>query len=100
LIVTVGYQATLTEFLDRSRQGRNASTFLTRLKVGGLVVDAKSAAALHRTPVSAGAVALMLLAVVLVFVAALSVTAVGPAALGHAERAVETVIQLVTGWFK
>lgn len=100
LIVTVGYQATLTEFLDRSRQGRNASTFLTRLKVGGLVVDAKSAAALHRTPVSAGAVMLMLLAVVLVFVAALSVTAVGPAALGHAERAVETVIQLVTGWFK
>ncbi|HEY9416552.1 MAG TPA: putative cytokinetic ring protein SteA [Pseudonocardia sp.] len=100
LIVTVGYQATLTEFLDRSRQGRNASTFLTRLKVGGLVVDAKSAAALHRTPVSAGAVALMLLAVVLVFVAALSVTAVGPAALGHAERAVDTVIQLVTGWFK
>ncbi|HTK67225.1 MAG TPA: putative cytokinetic ring protein SteA [Pseudonocardia sp.] len=100
LIVTVGYQATLAEFLDRSRQGRNASTFLTRLKVGGLVVDAKSAAALHRTPVSAGAVMVLIVAVLLVFVAALAVTPVGPAALGHTERAVESVIQTATGWFK
>jgi uncharacterized membrane-anchored protein len=100
LIVTVGYQATLTEFLDRSRQGRNASTFLTRLKVGGLLVDAKSAAALHRTPVSAGAVTVLIIAVLLVFVAALAVTPVGPAALGYTERAVESVIQLATGWFK
>src|SRR5699024_1704921 len=34
LVVTVGFQATLREFLDHGRSGSNPSTFLTRLKVG------------------------------------------------------------------
>lgn len=40
LIVAVGTHATLVEFLDKGRGGM-ASTFLTRLKVGGKMVDAK-----------------------------------------------------------
>ena len=40
LIVAVGTHATLTEFLDKGRVGM-ASTFLTRLRVGGKLVDAR-----------------------------------------------------------
>lgn len=99
LIVTVGLQASLAEFLDRGRAGKNASTFLTRLKVNDLLVDGKAAATLYRSPISVGAVALLVVAVVAVLVAAIAVTAAGPALLGHLDRAVEHLIQLVTGWF-
>ena len=56
LVVTVGFQATLHEFLDRGRSGSNPSTFLTRLKLGSKVVDGKAVATLHRSRVSVGAV--------------------------------------------
>ena len=41
LIVAVGTHATLVEFLDKGRAGM-ASTFLTRLRVGGKLVDARA----------------------------------------------------------
>jgi uncharacterized membrane-anchored protein len=47
LIVAVGTHATLGEFLDKGRSGM-ASTFLTRLKVGGKLVDAKGVSRLYR----------------------------------------------------
>ena len=47
LIVAVGTHATLVEFLDKGRGGM-ASTFLTRLKVGGKLVDAKGVSRLYR----------------------------------------------------
>ena len=40
LIVAVGTHATMVEFLDKGRRGM-ASTFLTRLRLGPIVVDAK-----------------------------------------------------------
>ncbi len=46
LIVTVGSHASLVEFLEKGRQGM-ASTFLTRLRVGHKLVDAKGVSALH-----------------------------------------------------
>ena len=46
LIVSVGTHATLNEFLDRHRSGL-ASTFLTRLRVGPKLVDAKSVPQLY-----------------------------------------------------
>lgn len=49
LVVTVGFQATLREFLDSGRSGSNPSTFLTRLKLGTRVVDGRAVALLHRT---------------------------------------------------
>ena len=61
LIVTVGMRATLEELLDAS-QGAIASTVLTRLKVGGRLVDAKAAAKLFQTRISAATVVILALA--------------------------------------
>ncbi|TNC26577.1 putative cytokinetic ring protein SteA [Amycolatopsis alkalitolerans] len=77
LVVTVGFQATLAEFLDHGRSGSNPSTFLTRLKLGTKLVDGKAVAALHRSRVSLGAVVLLVLAALVVVAAALLMSDVG-----------------------
>ncbi len=59
LIVAVGTHVTLVEFLDKGRAGM-ASTFLTRLRVGGKLVDAKGVSRLYRSRISAFAMLLML----------------------------------------
>ena len=51
LIVAVGTHVTLVEFLDKGRHGM-ASTFLTRLRVGGKLVDAKGVSRLYRARIS------------------------------------------------
>jgi uncharacterized membrane-anchored protein len=61
LIVAVGTHNTLDEFLDRGRAGFS-STFLTRLRVGGKLVDAKGVSRLYRPRVSGWALALLVLA--------------------------------------
>ena len=60
LIVAVGTHATLVEFLDKGRSGM-ASTFLTRLRVGGKLVDAKGVSRLYRSRISNLSLTLMLL---------------------------------------
>lgn len=77
LVITVGFQATLREFLDQGRSGSNPSTFLTRLKLGTKLVDGNAVATLHRSRVSVGAVALLVLAALVVVIAALLVSDVG-----------------------
>ncbi|WP_037303233.1 putative cytokinetic ring protein SteA [Amycolatopsis orientalis] len=77
LVVTVGFQATLREFLDHGRSGSNPSTFLTRLKLGTKLVDGKAVATLHRSRVSIGAVILLVLATLVAVAAALLVSDVG-----------------------
>lgn len=47
LIVAVGTHATMVEFLDKGRRGM-ASTFLTRLRLGPVLVDAKGVSNLYR----------------------------------------------------
>jgi uncharacterized membrane-anchored protein len=47
LVVAVGTHATMTEFLDKGRRGM-ASTFLTRLRLGPVLVDAKGVSRLYR----------------------------------------------------
>jgi uncharacterized membrane-anchored protein len=47
LIVSVGSQFNLVEFLDRNRRGMS-STFLTRLRIGEILVDAKGVNRLYR----------------------------------------------------
>ena len=47
LIVAVGTHASMVEFLDKGREGM-ASTFLTRLKVGPILVDAKGVNRLYQ----------------------------------------------------
>ena len=46
LIVSVGSQFNLVEFLDRNRKGMS-STFLTRLRIGEILVDAKGVSRLY-----------------------------------------------------
>ena len=46
LIVAVGSHATMVEFLDKGRRGM-ASTFLTRLRLGPVLVDAKGVSRLY-----------------------------------------------------
>jgi uncharacterized membrane-anchored protein len=76
LIVAVGSHATLTEFLDRGRSGM-ASTFLTRLRVGGKLVDAKGVIRLYRNRISSGALLLLVLAAFIAIAAALAVSESG-----------------------
>lgn len=77
LVVTVGFQATLREFLDHGRSGSNPSTFLIRLKLGTKLVDGRAVAVLHRHRVSPGLVMLLVLAALAVVGAALLVSDVG-----------------------
>jgi uncharacterized membrane-anchored protein len=53
LIVAVGTRFNLTEFLERDRAGMS-STFLTRLKVGEILVDARGVSRLFRGRVGVG----------------------------------------------
>jgi uncharacterized membrane-anchored protein len=53
LLVAVGTHANLIEFLDKGRKGM-ASTFLVRLRVGPILVDAKGVSRLYRGRVRRG----------------------------------------------
>ena len=61
LIVAVGTHASVVEFLDKGRAGM-ASTFLVRLKVGPVLVDAKGVNRLYRTQVRRGDMAFLVAA--------------------------------------
>ncbi|WP_163758637.1 putative cytokinetic ring protein SteA [Mycobacterium botniense] len=61
LLVTAGHTANIETFFDRTRQQSNPSTFLTRLRVGEKLVDAKAVATLYHNHVSGGAIALLVL---------------------------------------
>jgi uncharacterized membrane-anchored protein len=76
LIVAVGSHATLVEFLDKGRSGM-ASTFLTRLRVGGKLVDAKGVSRLYRSRISNLQVMLLILAGLLALFVALQSTPTG-----------------------
>ncbi|HWG11822.1 MAG TPA: putative cytokinetic ring protein SteA [Streptosporangiaceae bacterium] len=69
LIVAVGTHWTLEEFLDKGRSGM-ASTFLTQLRVGTKIVNAKGVSRLYRSRISSWSlIVLALAAAVTVFVA-------------------------------
>ncbi|MGH3728371.1 MAG: putative cytokinetic ring protein SteA [Micromonosporaceae bacterium] len=76
LIVAVGTHATLVEFLDKGRGGM-ASTFLTRLRVGGKLVDAKGVSRLYRQNLSTSSLVLLVLAALAAMAAAVAVSTVG-----------------------
>jgi uncharacterized membrane-anchored protein len=61
LIVSVGSQFNLVEFLDKNRRGM-ASTFLTRLRLGEILVDAKGVSRLYRPRAGAGPLVAVVLA--------------------------------------
>src|SRR4051794_31314633 len=81
LIVAVGTHATLVEFLDKGRSGM-ASTFLTRLRVGSKLVDAKGVSRLYRNRISNVQLTLLVLSGLLALGVALASTAAGQTLLG------------------
>jgi uncharacterized membrane-anchored protein len=67
LLVAVGSHFNLTEFLDKARGGMS-STFLTRLRVGEILVDAKGVSRLYRPSAGRGPMIIVTLAALLVLV--------------------------------
>ena len=68
LIVAVGTHATMVEFLDKGRRGM-ASTFLTRLRLGPVLVDAKGVSSLYQGRVRPRDMILLVVAAVAAMVA-------------------------------
>src|SRR5215216_1221844 len=67
LIVMVGSHFNLMEFLDKARNGMS-STFLTRLRVGEILVDAKGVSRLYRPSAGRGPILVVTLAAFITFV--------------------------------
>ncbi|EPH14189.1 hypothetical protein HMPREF1484_01481 [Dermabacter sp. HFH0086] len=73
VIVAVGTHGTLEEFLDKGRAGMS-STFLTRLRVGSKLVDAKGVSRLYRQRISTFQLVLLVVAGLLALAVAMAVT--------------------------
>lgn len=73
LIVSVGSQFNLVEFLDRNRNGMS-STFLTRLRIGEILVDAKGVSRLYRPMPGLSPLLIVLLAGLMAMVAVVWLT--------------------------
>jgi uncharacterized membrane-anchored protein len=99
VIATVGLSATMTEFLDRGRSGSIASTFLTRLQVGGALVDGQVIAALYRSRISTGAILLMVAAALVAVLTALLVSDAGDALLTWLSQGWLALVEQIKGWF-
>jgi uncharacterized membrane-anchored protein len=67
LIVAVGTHATMVEFLDKGRPGM-ASTFLTRLRLGPMLVDAKGVSRLYEGRVRRTDIVLLVAAAVIAMI--------------------------------
>ncbi|MDP9867310.1 MULTISPECIES: putative cytokinetic ring protein SteA [Streptosporangium] len=76
LIVAVGTHATLVEFLDKGRSGM-ASTFLTRLRVGSKLIDAKGVSRLYRSRISTPSLLLLVATTLITMGVAIIVSPVG-----------------------
>ncbi|MBT0995321.1 hypothetical protein KIN34_13605 [Cellulomonas sp. DKR-3] len=98
LIVAVGTHATLVEFLDKGRSGM-ASTFLTRLRVGSKLVDAKGVSRLYRQRISNLQLVLLVLAGLLALGVALASTAAGQTFFGLTGARLDDLTSWVSGLF-
>ncbi|WP_456786906.1 putative cytokinetic ring protein SteA [Cellulomonas sp. P5_C5] len=98
IIVAVGTHATLVEFLDKGRSGM-ASTFLTRLRVGSKLVDAKGVSRLYRNRISNLQLTLLVLAGLLALGVALASTAAGQTLIGLLGARIDDITSWVSGLF-
>jgi uncharacterized membrane-anchored protein len=92
LIVAVGSHFNLVEFLDKARNGMS-STFLTRLRVGEILVDAKGVSRLYRPSAGRGPLIVVTLAALLV----LAVVIVTSPTLGQFLDLVWLKLQILLG---
>jgi uncharacterized membrane-anchored protein len=98
LIVAVGTHATLVEFLDKGRAGM-ASTFLTRLRVGGKLVEPRGVSRLYRQRISNVQLAVLLFAALLALAVALDTTQLGQVGYQLLATRVDGVLAWMRGWF-
>jgi len=98
LIVAVGTHATLVEFLDKGRAGM-ASTFLTRLRVGSKLVDAKGVSRLYRSRISASSLLLLVFATLITLAVAIWVSPAGKVSLTYAGAKWDAFVFWLTGLF-
>ncbi|HET6562806.1 MAG TPA: putative cytokinetic ring protein SteA [Marmoricola sp.] len=96
LIVSVGTHATLDEFLDRQRSGLS-STFLTRLKVGPRMVDARSVPQLYAGRVRLWHLLLVLVVGLLAVAVAVAATPAGEQWAAELRDAAESLLDQVQG---
>jgi uncharacterized membrane-anchored protein len=98
LIVAVGSHATLVEFLDRGRSGM-ASAFLTRLRVGPKLVDAKGVSRLYHSGVRTWQLLLLLLSGLLALMVAIATTPTGRAWLSVSDARWNDLVYWFQGLF-
>ena len=83
---------------DRSRQASNPSTFLTRLKVGEKLVDAKAVATLYKSRISGGSIALLVIAMLIAVIVALWVSRTDTMVIEWITQYWNQFTALVHGW--
>ncbi|SPT54174.1 Thiamine pyrophosphokinase [Actinomyces bovis] len=96
LIVAVGTHVTLLEFLDKGRAGMS-STFLTRLKVGSKLVDAKGVSHLYKTRISSWQLGMLALAGLIALWVALASTPAGQTFLGLSGALWDDLVNFLRG---
>ena len=98
LVVGAGVHASLDDFLDRQRTGL-ASTYLTRLRLGPQLVDARAVPVLYSGRVRTWQLWLALLAGLVAVVAAIGVTPVGQQWFDDLQPALSDLLSTVQGLF-
>jgi uncharacterized membrane-anchored protein len=99
LIAVVGTHFTLEEFLDKGRPGMS-STFLTQLRVGEKVVNARGVHQLYQSRISGWALLALVLAAAVTVVVAVWFSPVGPILGNYLSASWHTFAYWFTGLFK
>ncbi len=98
LIAVVGTHWTLEEFLDKGRPGM-ASTFLTHLRVGGKVVNARGVHQLYQSRISGWALVALVVAAAVTIVVAIAYSPVSPIVGNYLSATWHTFVYWFTGLF-
>ena len=99
LIVAVGTHWTLEEFLDKGRSGM-ASTFLTQLRVGTKIVNAKGVSRLYRSRISGWALIVLALAATVTVLVAVAASPAAPILFRYFDATWHSFVFWLTGLFK
>jgi uncharacterized membrane-anchored protein len=99
LIAVVGTHWTLEEFLDKGRPGM-ASTFLTHLRVGSKLVNARGVHQLYQSRISGWALVALVVAAAITGAVAIAYSAAGPILGDYFSGTWHTFAYWFTGLFK
>src|ERR1700759_4227953 len=99
LIVAVGTHWTLEEFLDKGRSGM-ASTFLTQLRVGTKIVNAKGVSRLYRSRISSWSLIVLALAAIVTVLVAVAASPAEPIFIRYFDATWHSFVSWLTGLFK